>query len=123
MHGRARSPSGRDRYSAGGSPARTRRSAREPDGSIPMPRAFAANGSRTPMLVAAPGRDEPGAGHRPSRRPVLLAIARRSLPHLAEATVVPAAVFYLALVAVGARAAMVAALVWTYAAVARRRVG
>jgi intracellular septation protein A len=58
---------------------------------------------------------------RAHRRPVLGAIARRSLPGVIEATLAPAIVFYVFNVTLNARSAMVAVLVWTYGAVARRR--
>jgi hypothetical protein len=73
-----------------------------------------------PLLVAGPGREVRGEGPRELRRPVLCAIARRSLPHVLEATLAPAALFYVIDVVVNARSAMVAVLVWTYGAVARR---
>lgn len=57
-----------------------------------------------------------------SELPVLGAVARRSLPHLLEATLVPAALFYVVLVGVGAGAAMVATVCWSYGALARRLV-
>jgi len=52
--------------------------------------------------------------------PSLAAIARRTVPHLLEATIVPAVLFYVVLVRFGAGAAMVATLVWSYTALARR---
>lgn len=45
--------------------------------------------------------------------PALGAIARRALPNLLEASIVPAVLFYVVLVHVGAGAAMVATLVWS----------
>lgn len=56
----------------------------------------------------------------PLELPSLAAIARRTVPHLLEATIVPAALFYLVLVRVGAGAAMVATLAWSCSALARR---
>jgi hypothetical protein len=53
---------------------------------------------------------------------VLLALARRSLPHVLEATLVPAIISYVLLLTVGAGAAMLAVLAWTYFAVGRRLV-
>jgi uncharacterized membrane protein len=58
----------------------------------------------------------------PLELPSLAAIARRTVPHLLEATIVPAALFYVVLVRVGPGAAMVATLVWSYTALARRLV-
>jgi uncharacterized membrane protein len=53
-------------------------------------------------------------------RPVLGGLARRSLPHILEATLVPTIIFYLLLITIGAGAAMVGVLCWTFVAVARR---
>lgn len=58
----------------------------------------------------------------PLELPSLAAIARRGVPHLLEATIVPAALFYVVLVRFGAGAAMVATLAWSYTALARRLV-
>ena len=52
--------------------------------------------------------------------PSLAAIARRSVPHLLEATIIPAVLFYVVLVRAGSGAAMVATLIWSYSALARR---
>ena len=52
--------------------------------------------------------------------PALSAIARRALPNLLEATLVPAVLFYVMLVHVGAGAAMVATFLWSGGALARR---
>jgi uncharacterized membrane protein len=54
--------------------------------------------------------------------PSLAAIARRTLPHLLEATIIPAALFYVVLVRFGTGAAMVATLAWSYSALVRRLV-
>jgi hypothetical protein len=72
-----------------------------------------------PLLVARTA-ETPATGTRVTHRGVFFTIARRSLPQLAEATVVPALLFYLFLVAIGAGAAMIAVLCWTYGAFARR---
>ncbi|HEX9258081.1 MAG TPA: VC0807 family protein [Acidimicrobiales bacterium] len=56
----------------------------------------------------------------PSRRSVVAAVARRLLPVLVEATVIPTALFYGVLVTLGLKAALVAALAWSYTAVGRR---
>ncbi len=69
---------------------------------------------------AGPPSDEDRA--RLSHGNVLLALARRSLPHVLEATVAPAIISYVLLLTVGAGAAMVAVLAWTYFAVGRRLV-
>jgi hypothetical protein len=47
-----------------------------------------------------------------AERPGLGALARRALPDLLEATIVPATLFYVVLVHVGAGAAMVITLTW-----------
>ena len=52
-----------------------------------------------------------------SKASVFLAVVRRSGPHLIEASLIPTALFYCALVVVGLGAAFVTALVWLYAAV------
>ena len=57
-----------------------------------------------------------------SRLTVLRAVARRGLPHIIEATVVPAVLFYLSLELLGLGAAFVAALAWSFGAIARRLV-
>jgi hypothetical protein len=55
-----------------------------------------------------------------SKLNVFAAVVRRCGPHLIEATVVPAVLFYGCLMAVGLGAAYVAALGWSYAALGRR---
>jgi hypothetical protein len=47
-------------------------------------------------------------------------VARRSAPHLIEATAIPAVLFYALLTLVGTTAAVVAVLIWAYGAVACR---
>jgi uncharacterized membrane protein len=47
-------------------------------------------------------------------------VARRSGPHLIEATVIPALLFYSCLIVLGIGAAYIAALGWAYAALTRR---
>jgi hypothetical protein len=74
------------------------------------------------LLVARPRTNLRAGAPRESRRPVLLAIARRSLPHVVEATLFPAFLFWVFAITVNARTAMIAVLVWTYGAVARRRI-
>jgi uncharacterized membrane protein len=53
-------------------------------------------------------------------RPVLGGLARRSLPHLLEATLVPTIIFYVLLVTIGPVVAMIGVLCWTFVAVVRR---
>lgn len=55
-----------------------------------------------------------------SKRSVLLVIGRRSLPHLLEATLIPAVLFWVALNTLGAGAAMIAVFLWTTGAIVRR---
>jgi hypothetical protein len=55
-----------------------------------------------------------------SKITVLRAVARKSTPHLIEATFVPAGLFYLFLATWGVGMALAAALCWSYGALARR---
>lgn len=57
-----------------------------------------------------------------STLPIVAAVARRALPHLLEATIVPAALFSVVLAGLGPGAAMVATVCWSYGALARRLV-
>jgi hypothetical protein len=50
------------------------------------------------------------------------ALTRHALPHIFEATLVPLAVFYVAMWALGVWGALVAALVWSYGALLRRAI-
>jgi hypothetical protein len=73
------------------------------------------------MLVVGEGPDSADShGSRLAKRPVLLAVARRGIPNLVEATIIPAILFLLIVMTVGAGSAMVAVLVWGYGAVLRR---
>ena len=56
----------------------------------------------------------------PSKLAIFAMVARRSGPHLIEATIVPAVLFYACLLTAGLGAAYLAALSWSYAALARR---
>jgi hypothetical protein len=73
------------------------------------------------MLVAG-GRHDPGSMEAPTRshRSLLVAVARRGLPNLIEATVIPAVMFFVIVKTVSAPAAMAAVLIWAYAAILRR---
>jgi uncharacterized membrane protein len=73
-------------------------------------------------LVAGECGRQPRLGDEPPlrSRPILAALARRSLPHLLEATVIPSVLFYVLVVTIGPGVAMVGVLCWTYTAVARR---
>jgi hypothetical protein len=55
-----------------------------------------------------------------SNRPVLLAVARRGLPNLVEATIIPAVLFFVIVTTIGAAVAMATVLVWAYGAILRR---
>jgi hypothetical protein len=52
--------------------------------------------------------------------PKLRALAKHALPHLVEGTIVPLALFYGFLWIVGVWGAIIAAMVWSYSALARR---
>src|SRR5581483_3188669 len=56
----------------------------------------------------------------PSKLAIFAMVARRSGPHLIEATIVPAVLFYAGLLTAGLGGAYLAALCWSYAALARR---
>ena len=56
----------------------------------------------------------------PSRVSVVKAVGRRMVPYLIEATLIPMALFYLFFIMFELKWAIVAALVWTYAAMGRR---
>jgi hypothetical protein len=55
-----------------------------------------------------------------SRRHVLAAVARRGLPGIIEASLVPSAIFLIVTTAVGATTAMISVLVWGYTTILRR---
>src|SRR5258706_4072545 len=55
-------------------------------------------------------------------RTVVMAVGRRSLPHLLEATLIPAVLFYVVMMTIGTGAAMIIVLLWTFGAVGRRLV-
>jgi hypothetical protein len=61
------------------------------------------------------------AGSALPRQPLLLAVARRGLPGIIEASLIPAVIFLLANTFLGVRGAMVAVLVWGCASVSFRR--
>src|ERR1700752_743145 len=60
---------------------------------------------------------------RPSRRRVIGAVARRLMPYVVEATIIPTALFYALLVLGDMRWALAGALFWSYGAVVRRAFG
>jgi hypothetical protein len=71
------------------------------------------------MLVSRVDATAPDAI--PTRR-VLTAVARRGLPNIVEATLIPTILFLVVGATIGTGAAIVAVLVWGYGAVARRLV-
>jgi intracellular septation protein A len=73
------------------------------------------------MLVEGGRHDGPPVAHPTcAKLPLLYAVARRGLPNLIEATVIPAVMFFLIVKTVNAPAAMAAVLVWAYVAILRR---
>ncbi len=80
-------------------------------------------GNRVPLLVARPkGEVDAVAGPVLSKPTILRAVARRSLPNLVEATVIPAVLLYVLVVFVSGTAAIIAAMAWAFVAVLRRLV-
>lgn len=73
-----------------------------------------------PVLVARPPIDGEGGGSEFSKPAILRAVARKGLPNLIEATVIPAILFYVVVVSVGDVAAILAAMAWACVAVGRR---
>jgi hypothetical protein len=69
------------------------------------------------LVAAVPGDDVRDCR---SLASIVAALARRSMPSLIEATVIPAVVFYLCMNHIGFGGAMVAVLSWSYGAVLRR---
>lgn len=82
---------------------------------------FSTTGAK-PLLVARP--PVPGESGCPafSKPAILRAVARRGLPNLIEATVVPAILFYVLVVTVSGTAAIIGAMAWAAIAVVRRLV-
>jgi hypothetical protein len=72
------------------------------------------------MLVPAERHHREAHAHRPSRIPLLLAVARRGLPDLLESTIVPAILFFVVMTTVNATVAMAVVLAWAYGALLRR---
>jgi hypothetical protein len=73
------------------------------------------------MLVDGGCPDGPPAAHPTcAKLPLLRAVARRGLPNLIEATVIPAVLFFLIVKTMNAPVAMAAVLVWAYVAILRR---
>jgi hypothetical protein len=78
---------------------------------------------RVPLLVARPKCDAGKAtGPEFSKPTILAAVARRSLPNVVEATVVPAILLYVLVVFVSGTVAIIGAMAWAVIAVTRRLV-
>jgi hypothetical protein len=73
-----------------------------------------------PWLVARPPVAGETGGPEFSKPAILGAVARKGLPNLIEATIIPAILFYVLVVAVGDMVAIVAAMAWGCVAVLRR---
>ncbi len=74
------------------------------------------------MLVARSTGDAESRVPALSKLRVLEVVGRRSLPSIVEASIVPAVLFYVFFMTIGAAAAMLAALAWSYGALVRRLV-
>jgi hypothetical protein len=72
------------------------------------------------MLVDGGDADGPRAHPACKKLPLLNAVARRGLPNLIEATVIPAIMFFVVVQTINAPIAMAAVLVWAYVAILRR---
>jgi hypothetical protein len=72
------------------------------------------------MLVDGGGADGPKVHPTCEKLPLLNAVARRGLPNLIEATVIPAVMFFVVVKTINAPVAMAAVLVWAYVAILRR---
>jgi len=70
--------------------------------------------------IFSPERADVAWRMEPSKVLVVKAVGRRMVPYLIEATLIPMALFYVFFITFELRWAIVAALVWTYAAVGRR---
>lgn len=76
---------------------------------------------RKPLLVARPARDGGDGSRSEFSRPAILgAVAKRSVPSLIEATIIPAIILYVLVVFASGTVAMIAALAWATVAVLRR---
>lgn len=73
------------------------------------------------MLTARTRSDAERAGSaKLLKRPILLAVARRGIPNLVEATIIPAILFLVLVMTIGPAVAMIAVLAWSYGAILRR---
>jgi hypothetical protein len=80
------------------------------------------NGDKTPDWSLTSRADDDGDTATPvlARRHVLKAVARRGLPGIIEASLVPSAIFLVVTAAFAPTTAMVAVLVWGFATILRR---
>jgi hypothetical protein len=76
----------------------------------------------TPWMLVAGAHPETSRDDRAAlpKRLLLLAVARRGLPNLVEATILPAVLFFVIVTTIGPAVAMAAVLVWGYGAILRR---
>jgi hypothetical protein len=79
-------------------------------------------GTATPDWSLSPRSDDETRTPRSAlpRRHVLTAVARRGLPGIIEASLVPSAIFLIVTGSLGATTAMIAVLVWGYSTILRR---
>src|SRR5438105_3962656 len=77
-------------------------------------------GSCTVGSIPSEGLVDKDVMSEPSKLAIFTTVVRRSGPHLIEATLIPAVLFYACLVAVGLGAAYVAVVGWACAALLRR---
>jgi hypothetical protein len=72
--------------------------------------------------IAVATTDPPDVAWRmnPSKMSVVIAVVRRMVPYVIEATLIPTALFYVVLITFELKWAIVVALGWTYAAMGRR---
>jgi hypothetical protein len=77
-------------------------------------------GKAPPWMLVAGAHKTHGGHVALSKRPVLLAVARRGLPNLVEATIIPAVLLVVIVATIGPAAGMAAVLVWGYGAILRR---
>jgi hypothetical protein len=90
-----------------------------PESTTSVTQVFSTTGAK-PLLVARPPVPGETGGPAFSKPAILRAVARRGLPNLIEATVVPAILFYVLVVAISGTAAIIGAMAWALVAVARR---
>src|SRR4029453_13292600 len=78
-------------------------------------------GKAPPWMLVAGAHPKTHGGHVAlSKRPVLLAVARRGLPNLVEATIIPAVLLFVTVATIGPGVGMAGVFVWGYGAILRR---